>query len=117
MVPLRSTSTGQLFTRNGVASIHPPTAETRTAVTQSIELGRLEELEIQRTLMPMSHTSTSLLSAFTNSAMEPYIPSMNLRSYVALSRPGIGNVRRGQSNDVMTPISREGLSAMTGSFH
>jgi hypothetical protein len=116
-VPPRSTPIGQLLTRNGAASIHPTTAESRPGGTQMIELGRLQELEIQRTLMPISHTSTSLLSAFTNSTIEPYVPSMNLRSYVALSRPGIGNVRRGQSNDLITPISREGLSAISGIFH
>lgn len=75
---------------------------------------RLQELDIQRPLMPMTHASTTLLPAFTNNGMDPCVPSLSLRSYVALSRPGIGGMRMGKPNEVMTPVSREGLSVLSG---
>lgn len=79
-------------------------------------LTRLQELDIQRPLMPMTHASTSLPPAFTNNGVDPCVPSLNLRSYVALSRPGIGTLRMGKSNEIMTPVSREGLSVLSGRF-
>jgi hypothetical protein len=63
--------------------------------------------------MPVSHVSTNLYSAFTNNVIDPCVPSLNLRTYVALSRPGVGNVRLGKSNEVVNPVSREGLSALS----
>jgi hypothetical protein len=80
------------------------------------ELTRLQELDIQRILMPMSQASTPLLPVFTNDIVDPTVPSLNLRSYVALSRPGISNIRLGKAIDVIHPVSREGLSAVSGNL-
>lgn len=62
----------------------------------------------------MSHVSTPLLSAFTNSGIDPWVPSLNLRSYVAVHRPGIGNIGAGKSNETVSRISREGVSTVSG---
>ncbi|CAF4805741.1 unnamed protein product, partial [Rotaria sp. Silwood1] len=77
------------------------------------ELTRLQECDVQRALMPMSHSSTPLLSAFTNDGIDPCVPSLNLRSYVALSRPGIGNPRVRKPSETITRISRDSLSTMS----
>ncbi|CAF4385732.1 unnamed protein product [Rotaria sp. Silwood2] len=81
------------------------------------ELTRLQEFDIQRALMPMTHASTSLLSAFTNNGIDPCVPSLNLRSYVALSRPGIGNARTRKPSETLTRISREGLFTVSAKSH
>ncbi|CAF3428219.1 unnamed protein product [Rotaria sp. Silwood1] len=81
------------------------------------ELTRLQECDVQRALMPMSHSSTPLLSAFTNDGIDPCVPSLNLRSYVALSRPGIGNPRVRKPSETITRISRDSLSTMSGIFN
>ncbi len=64
--------------------------------------------------MPMSHAATPLLSAFVNNGIDPCVPSLNLRSYVALSRPGISNVRMEKPNALIKPVSREGVSPLSG---
>jgi hypothetical protein len=63
-------------------------------------------------LMPMSHATTPLLSAFNNNVIDPFVPSVNLRSYVALSRPGI--IRMEKPNETIRPGSREGPTALSG---
>ena len=75
---------------------------------------RLQEIDIQRTLMPTSHASTTLLSAFSNDAVDPCVPSLNLRSYVALSRPNASNLRMEKSHEIISPLSREGFSVTSG---
>jgi hypothetical protein len=65
--------------------------------------------------MPVSHSSTTLLSTFTNNSIDPCVPSLNLRSYVALSRPGIGSIRLGKPNEILNPVSRENISSLSGS--
>ena len=63
----------------------------------------------------MSHASVPLSLANSNNGNDPSVPSNNLRSYVTLSRPGVGgNVRNGKSNDVINPVSRTDLSAISG---
>ena len=66
--------------------------------------------------MPMSNVSTPLLSAFTNNGIDPCVPSLNLRSYVALSRPGMSNVRMRKPSEAITRISREGRYTVSGIF-
>ncbi|CAF1034542.1 unnamed protein product [Rotaria sordida] len=81
------------------------------------ELSRLQEFDIQRALMPMSHVSTPLLSAFTNSGIDPCVPSLNLRSYVAVSRPGVGNARMRKPSEAITRISREDRYTISAKSH
>jgi hypothetical protein len=64
--------------------------------------------------MPTAHPTTNLLSAFSNDAVDPCVPSLNLRSYVALSRPNVGNLRMEKSSEIISPISRERFSVMSG---
>lgn len=90
------------------------TTDPKQVTIQLNELTRLQELDIQRALLPMSHSNTRLLSAFTHNAIDPCVPSLNLRSYVTLSRPGVSRIRIEKSNDIITPASREGLSALSG---
>ncbi|CAF3329937.1 unnamed protein product [Rotaria socialis] len=78
------------------------------------ELTRLQELDIQRSLMPMSHASTPLLSAFSKNGIDPCVPSLNLRSYVALTRPGIGNDRIRKPTETIVRVSRESVSTLSG---
>jgi hypothetical protein len=88
--------------------------ETKPKLTQLGEISRLQEFDIQRTLMPMSHSSAPLSTVHSNSGVDPSIPAINLRSYVALSRPGIGgNIRNGKSNEVIHPVSRTDLSVLS----
>jgi len=83
--------------------------------TQLIDLPRLQEVDIQRTLMPISHTSVPLSSMNSNNGGDPSVPSSNLRSYIALSRPGMnGNTRNGKAHDAINPISRTELSVLSG---
>jgi hypothetical protein len=78
------------------------------------EISRLQEFDIQRTLMPMSHSSAPLASINANNGIDPSVPSINLRSYVALSRPGMnGNARNGKANDIIHPVTRTDLSILT----
>jgi hypothetical protein len=85
--------------------------------TQLIDLPRLQEVDIQRTLMPMSHTSVPLSSTNSNHGSDPSIPSSNLRSYVALSRPGItANMRNIKAHDTINPVSRIELSVLSGNI-
>ncbi len=82
--------------------------------TQLLDLPRLQEFDIQRTLMPMSHASVAL-STINNNPNDPTIPSSNLRSYVALSRPGANTTNRmPKSIDVTNPVSRQELSILSG---
>ncbi len=64
----------------------------------------------------MSQATTPLLSAFANNRIDPCVPSLNLRSYVALSRPGISHVRMEKRNEIIKPVSREGVSALSGNL-
>ncbi|CAF1676263.1 unnamed protein product [Rotaria magnacalcarata] len=82
-------------------------------LVQLSELTRLQELDIQRSLMPMSHASTPLLSAFTNKGIDPCVPSLNLRSYVALTRPGIGHDRIRKPTETIVRVSRESVSTLS----
>lgn len=78
-------------------------------------MSRLQEFDIQRTLMPMSHASVSLSTINTSNASDPTAPSSNLRSYVALPRPGMnGNNRAMKANDEANPMSRTELSVLSG---
>jgi hypothetical protein len=82
---------------------------------QLIDLPRLQEFDIRRTLMPMSHASVSLSTVNSNDGIDPSIPSSNLRSYVALSRPEVsGNNPNVKSTDVVNPVSRTELSVLSG---
>ncbi|CAF1176649.1 unnamed protein product [Rotaria sordida] len=82
--------------------------------TQLSEISRLQEFDIQRTLMPMSHASVPLSSVNSNNGTDPSVPSVNLRSYVTLSRPGIGtNIRNEKTNDTIHPVSRTDLSTLS----
>ena len=74
----------------------------------------MQELDIQRALMPVSHPSTTLIPAFTNNVVDPASPSLNLRSYLAISRPGVDNLRMGKMSEVAIPILRERHSTLSG---
>ncbi|CAF1201089.1 unnamed protein product [Adineta ricciae] len=89
-------------------------SEAQQFTVQLADLPRLQEYDIQRTLMPMSHVSTQLLSAYTNDSIDPCVPSLNLRSYLALSRPCVGNIRSGKANEVIHTVSREAHSSVSG---
>lgn len=83
--------------------------------SQLMELSRLQQVDIQRTLMPMSHASVPLSTVNSNNGNDPSIPSSNLRSYIALSRPAVnGNLRNIKSDDVTNPVSRIELSVLSG---
>lgn len=65
--------------------------------------------------MPMSHASLSLSTINTSNASDPAVPSSNLRSYVALPRPGMNaNNRVIKSVDEANPMSRTELSVLSG---
>jgi len=83
---------------------------------QLSDLTRLQQFDIQRTLIPISHVSAPLLSAFANNSIDPGVPSLNLRSYAAFSRPGNGNVRMRKPNEIIHPVSRESFSTALGSL-
>jgi hypothetical protein len=79
-----------------------------------LEFSRLQELDIRRTLLPVSQTSACLLSVANNGAMNSCTPSFNLRSYVALPRSGLSNVRRAFDNVGITPASQDDRSVLSG---
>lgn len=85
-------------------------------VVQLGDISRLQELDLQRTMMPMAHTNTNLLSAFSRNPVEPLIPSLNLRSYVTFSRPGASRTStRNKSTEILVPAARDirsGFSSM-----
>ncbi len=88
--------------------------DNKTDTLQLSEFTRLQELDIQRALLPVSHATTPLLSAFVSNGIDPCIPSLNLRSYVALSRSGMNNARMEKPNEIIRSVSRERLSALSG---
>jgi hypothetical protein len=91
--------------------------DNKQKTTQLNELPRLQEFDIQRTLMPMSHASMPLSAVNSNNGIDSSVPSVNLRSYVALSRPGISpNIRNGKAGDVLNTVSREDFSALSGNY-
>ena len=67
-------------------------------------------------LMPTSQASTTLLCALDSNGIDPGTPSLNLRSYVALSRPSAGNLGTRRSDEVINQIFREGLTPLSGIF-
>jgi hypothetical protein len=65
--------------------------------------------------MPIAHASVQLSSTNSNNGIDSSIPSSNLRSYVALPRPGMsGNMRNIKSDDSINPVSRTELSILSG---
>jgi hypothetical protein len=102
--PSRSSTNGQRNGRN----------DTQQKPIKLNGLTRLQELDIQRALMPVSHVTSPLLSGFKNNGIDPCVPSLNLRSYVSLSRPGFGNILMAKPNDIIAPASRERLSVLSG---
>ena len=65
--------------------------------------------------MPMAHASVPLSTISSNSGIDPSVPSVNLRSYVTLSRPGVStNARDVKSTDTGNPVSRADLSILSG---
>ncbi len=104
MPPSRSSTNGQRNGRN----------DTQQKPIKLNEFTRLQELDIQRALMPVSHVASPLLSGFTNNGIDPCVPSLNLRSYVSLSRSGYGNILMAKPNDIIAPASRERLSVLSG---
>ncbi|CAF4044319.1 unnamed protein product, partial [Adineta steineri] len=107
VVKPRSSPTRQHYDPNG--SDH-----TQQFTIQLGDMTKLQEYDIQRTMMPISHTSTPLLSAFANNSIDPCVPSLNLRSYLALQRPGVTNSRTGKTTEVAHTVSREGASSVLG---
>ncbi|CAF3709521.1 unnamed protein product [Adineta steineri] len=107
VVKPRSSPTRQHYDPNG--SDH-----TQQFTIQLGDMTKLQEYDIQRTMMPISHTSTPLLSAFANNSIDPCVPSLNLRSYLALQRPGVTNSRTGKTTEVAHTVSREGASSVSG---
>jgi hypothetical protein len=103
------------LTRQTNDSIDGSTHPTQLTIQLS-DLTRLQQFDIQRTLIPISHVSAPLLSAFANNSIDPGVPSLNLRSYAAFSRPGNGNVRMRQPNEMIHPVSRESHSTALGSL-
>lgn len=64
--------------------------------------------------MPVSHTNVNLSTVNTSSGVDPSTPSANLRSYVSLTRPGVGNnVRSVKSVETGNPVSRADLSVLS----
>lgn len=80
------------------------------------DMTRLEEFDIQRTLLPVSHASVPLSGAAGSSNdQESSVPSLNLRSYIPLTRPGVGGaIPLTKFTDESQTVSREGLSALSG---
>ena len=79
------------------------------------DIPRLQELDIQRTLLPMSHSSVSISSANANNGADSSTPPINLRSYVPLSRSSVvGGVSNGKTNNAADPVSRTDYSTLSG---
>lgn len=74
----------------------------------------MQEIDIQRALLPVSHTNTPLLAVFNNNGVDPCVPSLNLRSYVALSRPGVELWQTEKPNENVRSVSRERFSVYSG---
>ncbi|CAF4038343.1 unnamed protein product [Rotaria sp. Silwood2] len=111
---LRPTPASQQSSQHAELAGGNVNTDTKPKQTQLGEMPRLQEFDIQRTLMPMSHASVPLASANTNNGTDPSVPSVNLRSYVTLSRPGIGGtVQNGKTNDTIHPVSRTDLSTLS----
>lgn len=90
-------------------------ADTPARPVQLTDITRLQEFDIQRTLLPVSHASVPLSTASTVNANDPSVPANNLRSYIALPRTGAnGNNRIIKSIDENNPISRTELSVLSG---
>lgn len=63
----------------------------------------------------MSHASVPLSTINTNTTNDSTVAWGNLRSYVALARPGLNaNNRMTKSTDVTNPVSRAELSILSG---
>ncbi|CAF0725747.1 unnamed protein product [Rotaria sp. Silwood1] len=110
----RPTPASQQSSQNAEITSGNVNTDTKPKQTQLSDITRLQEFDIQRTLMPMSHASVPLSSANSNNGTDPSIPSVNLRSYVTLSRPGVGgNIRNGKTNETIHPVSRTDLSTLS----
>ena len=107
----RPTPASQQSTTNPDLANAPVNADTQSKPGQLGDISRLQEIDIQRTLMPMSHTSVSLTDTSGNDLT---IPSSNLRSYVALSRPGVNGPNRNLKSIETNPASRAELSVLSG---
>lgn len=82
---------------------------------QLTDISRLQEFDIQRTLLPVSHASVPLSTVNASNANDPSVPSSNLRSYIALPRTGANGTNRiVKSIDETNPISRTELSVLSG---
>ena len=77
---------------------------------------RLQEYDIQRTLLPVSHASVPLSTVGSSGGdQESSVGSLNLRSYVPLTRSGTGaTLPISKFPDESQTVSREGLSALSG---
>ncbi|UJR25758.1 hypothetical protein I4U23_007112 [Adineta vaga] len=79
---------------------------------ETSELPRLQEFDIQRTLLPVSHNSVSLATTNSNSGNDA---SGSLRTYVPLSRPNISGSRK--SVDLKNPILSTDISSLSVTNH
>ena len=111
----RPTPASQQSTQHIDSAGTNPNADNQPKSSQLLDLPRLQEVDIQRTLIPMAHASVTLPAVSTSGGNDPTVPSSNLRSYVALPRPGMnGNNRNVKSIDVTNPVSRIELSVLSG---
>ncbi|CAF1465380.1 unnamed protein product [Adineta steineri] len=75
-----------------------------TTTPQLNELPHLQEYDIQRTLLPVSHTSTN-----SNNGIDT---SSNLRTYVPLTRPNLSGNKKSNTN-VKNPVISTDVSSLS----
>ncbi|CAF4428952.1 unnamed protein product [Rotaria magnacalcarata] len=111
---LRPTPASEMSSQNVDLTGTSSNGDSKQKLVQFGEISRLQEFDIQRTLMPMSHASVTLSSVNANNGIDPTVPSGNLRSYVTLSRPGVStNAREVKSVETGNPVSRADLSILS----
>ncbi|CAM2723662.1 unnamed protein product [Rotaria socialis] len=111
---LRPTPASEMSSQNVDLTATSSNGDSKQKLVQFGEISRLQEFDIQRTLMPMSHASATLSSVNANHGIDPTVPSVNLRSYVTLSRPGVStNARDIKSIETGNPVSRADLSILS----
>ena len=109
----RPTPASQQSTQNVDSSVGVSNIDHKPSVPPLAEISRLQEFDIQRTLLPISHASVPLSSNIANEN-DSSAASLHLRSYVPLSRPGMNGINPvTKSTDTTQSTSREGLSVLS----